>query len=186
MYYVIFWYVMVYLCNVFMKPSQQALRSIIKFKPFTTWMGWWRMHLVPEDLLPACKREKRTNQDSGCKLCWCLAATCWLSAIAPARFGDLHSTVAHCIENALKCCWNQAALVNHQNRNGQKHHKHENKTSKTVCSTLDGLATRTISAGFKAHSALHWILLDPCCSISSTRARSAARDLISGVSTKHH
>ena len=105
------------------------LRSIINFKPLTTWMGWWRMHLVPEDLL-RCGLEKRTNRDSGCRLCWCLAATCLLSAIVPARFGDLHSTVAHCFEDALKCCWSRAALVeDQQNKNNQKQ-------SKTVCSTL--------------------------------------------------
>ena len=140
-------------------------------------MGWWRMHLVPE---------KRTNRDSGCKLCWCLAATCLLSAIAPARFGDLHSTVAHCFEDVLKCCWSRAALVEDQQK------KQSNTIKISVQHTgcfwngvkLSITLTRSISAlgdskWFKAHSALHWILLDSCRSISSTRARSAVRDLTS-------
>jgi hypothetical protein len=155
------------------------LRSIINFKPLTTWMGWWRMHLVPEDLL-RCGLEKRTNRDSGCRLCWCLAATCLLSAIVPARFGDLHSTVAHCFEDALKCCWSRAALVeDQQNKNNQKQCA-AHWVFLEWCQTFhQAHKVNFRTEGFKAHSALHWILLDSCRSISSTRARSAARDLTS-------
>ena len=82
--------------------------------------------------------KSKTNWDWGCKLCWCLAATCLLSAIAPARFGDLHSTVAHC-HIAVKMIWSvvRARLLSQKITNTKSNEKRQKQT-KTVCSTLGG------------------------------------------------